>query len=285
MSGVREKVKKKFDPSILRYPNEERLLKSLLSIYGLRETVNLFIKIFSTLFEGFLLGEAIKATEKSYPHIYKIGRRVSSILDLKNPPDIFVAQEPLFIAYTIGTKEKHQIVLSSALVENFSEREISFVIGHEVGHIIFDHLVFHSLIAFWSLFISRIPFLKYILFPSFLPLLTWSRNAEISADRVGLFVSRDIKASINAMIKLSGGKGILKYVNPQEYMKQFDLLKKSPGRFLEIFSTHPFLPKRGKALFVFYNSLFYKNVIKHKKITPSLKEGVEKEVGRIMRVW
>jgi len=281
---MRKKMKKNFEPSILRYPNEEKLLRYLLSIYGLKKAVNIFIKIFSSLFEGFLLGESVKATDKNYPHIYKIGKRVSSILNLKNPPNIFIAQDPLFIAYTIGTKEKHQIVLSSALVENFSEKEISFVIGHEIGHIIFDHIVFHSLIAFWTIFISRLPVLKYTLFPSFLPLLAWSRNAEISADRVGLFVCRDIRASINAMMKLSGGKEILLHVTPEEYMKQFDLLKKSPGRFLEFFSTHPFLPKRGKALFVFSNSLFYKNIIKYKKITPSLKEGVEKEVGRIMRV-
>jgi Zn-dependent protease with chaperone function len=284
MPRMRKSMRKKFDPSILRYPNEERLLKYLLSIYGLKEAVNLFIKIFSTLFEGFLLGEAVKSTEKNYPHIYKIGKKVSSILNLQNPPNIFVTQDPLFIAYTIGTKEKHQIVLSSALVENFSEKEISFVIGHELGHIIYDHLVFHSLIAFWTIFTSQIPLFKYLLFPSLLPLLAWSRNAEISADRVGLFVCRDIKSSINAMMKLSGGKEILKHVSSEEYMKQFDLIKKSPGRFLEFFSTHPFLPKRGKALFIFYKSPFYKNVIRYKKITPSLKEGVEKEVGRIMKV-
>jgi len=284
MPRMRKSMRKKFDPSILRYPNEERLLKYLLSIYGLKEAVNLFIKIFSTLFEGFLLGEAVKSTEKNYPNIYKIGKKVSSILNLQNPPNIFVTQDPLFIAYTIGTKEKHQIVLSSALVENFSEKEISFVIGHELGHIIYDHLVFHSLIAFWTIFTSQIPLFKYLLFPSLLPLLAWSRNAEISADRVGLFVCRDIKSSINAMMKLSGGKEILKHVSSEEYMKQFDLIKKSPGRFLEFFSTHPFLPKRGKALFIFYKSPFYKNVIRYKKITPSLKEGVEKEVGRIMKV-
>ncbi len=283
MSGMRKDIKK-FDPSILRYSKEERYLRYLLSIHGLKKAVNLFIKVFSSFFEGFLLGESVKATEENYPHIYKIAKRSASILNLKNPPHIFIAQEPLFIAYTIGTKEKHQIVLSSGIVENFDEKEISFVIGHEIGHIIFDHLIFQSIIAFYTIFISRLPFLKYALFPSFLPLLAWSRSAEISADRVGLFVCRDIRASINAMIKLSGGKGILEHVKVEEYMKQFEFLKKSPGRFLEIFSTHPFLSKRGKAIFVFYNSSFYKNVIRFKKITPSFKEGVEREVGRVMRV-
>lgn len=277
-------MKKNFDPSVLRYPKEERLLKHLLSIYGLKRAVNLFIKFFSSFFEGFLLGESVKVTDKNYPHIYKIAKMTSFALRMNNPPSLFVAQEPLFLAYTIGTREKYHIVLSSGLVENFEQKELSFVIGHEIGHVIFDHIVFHSLIAFYTIFISRLPILKYTLFPSILPLLAWSRNAEISADRVGLFVCRDIKSSINAMMKLSGGRNILKHVEVQEYMKQFDLLKKSYGRFMEFFSTHPFLPKRGKALLIFSKSRFYENLIKFRKITPSLKEGVEKEVGRVMKV-
>lgn len=277
--------RKRVELSILRYPKEEKILRGLLSIYPLKKVANLFVKISSYLFEGFLLGEAVKVSPRNYPHIYRISKDAVSTLQLKNPPAVFVVQDPLFIAYTVGVKEKYQIILSSGIVENFTRKEIAFVIGHEIGHIVFDHILFHSIMTFYTLFASSIPVINYILFPSFLPLLAWSRNSEISADRVGLLICRDLKASLNAMMKLSGGKEILKHVSTEEYMKQLELLKSSPGRFLEFFSTHPFLPKRGKALSIFYASPLYRSFFKSQKITPSLKEGVEKEVGRIMRVW
>lgn len=271
--------------SIVRYSREEKTASLLFKIPGLKKIAHIFTRFTSRfIIEGFLLGECVKVTSKNYTTIYKIAARAQKMLKLSTPPAVFIQQSPELIAYTVGAKDKYYIVISSALVETFTQKEIAFVLGHEMGHILFDHVLFYSIVAIYSIFISQIPFLRIFMVPTMLPVLTWARQAEISCDRVGLIISGDIKSSLSALLKLSGGSKILNYVSPEEFIKQVDALKKTPGRFMEIFSSHPFLPKRGKALKLFYTSHFYKNLIKGKKITPSLKEGVEKEVEKLLRV-
>ena len=79
-------------------------------------------------------------------------------------------------AYCSYSGQDIVIGLSSQLVKLMSKNELVFVIGHELGHALYEH---YKLPAS-GLCQGSIP-------PSrTLQLMSWSRQAEISADRAGL---------------------------------------------------------------------------------------------------
>ena len=95
--------------------------------------------------------------------------------------------------------------------------------------------------------------------------LSWSRQAEISADRAGLLCCDDIKAAKNSFIKLSC---ILKEeyasLNIDDFVSQLDELKEFEDcdDSDDCYSSHPLSPLRVSALNNFWISEGFSN---HKK--------------------
>lgn len=83
---------------------------------------------------------------------------------------------------TTNEETDNFIVLSTALLEEFSEDELDFIIGHEVSHIVFQHAVIR-----W---ITNTIYPEKEKIPPFIQneINIWSQLAELSADRAGLFV-------------------------------------------------------------------------------------------------
>ena len=67
----------------------------------------------------------------------------SAALDMPEEYDLYLTQQPLANAATIGAG-KPIIVLNSATVELLDERGIEAVIGHELGHILSDHVLYRT---------------------------------------------------------------------------------------------------------------------------------------------
>ena len=76
-----------------------------------------------------------------------------------------------------------------------NEDEVAFVIGHEIGHAIFEHhkLPVHGILANDDRLKPQ----------DTLQVLRWSRMAEISADRVGLIGCQSLQHAFGAKIVLS----------------------------------------------------------------------------------
>jgi len=199
-------------------------------------------------------------------------------------PDVFIQQSPELQAFTIGIQKRFYIVITSGLVENFDDGELLFVIGHEMGHIKCDHIIFYSVVLLYSFIMMSNIFFKIITIPSLLPIFDWSRKAEVSADRAGLIVSKSITKSLSAMLKMSGGTKIMKNVSIKDFLKQNDMIKKTPSRFIEFFLTHPYLPKRALALVEFYKSKYYSNIINGKRTKEVDRKVVEEKVKKILKV-
>jgi hypothetical protein len=83
----------------------------------------------------------------------------------------------------------------------------------------------------------------------------WSRCAEITCDRAATIVADDTKEAITALVKLrTGGVDVLDGFNLDEYIRQIAESQSTPGRLLEIASTHPLTQKRVLAARLFSNS-------------------------------
>ena len=106
-------------------------------------------------------------------------------------------------AYTFGLTSPRVVVLRSALLEIMDRDELSFVLGHELGHVRLGHTRLNSLVGGMAGIPS--PFVASALLS--VAFLWWNRACEYSADRAGLLVCGKVSKAISALVKLEGGVG------------------------------------------------------------------------------
>ena len=203
--------------------------------------------------QGQLLGNCIKVTkDHQFPKIYSAAEVAANRLSMKIP-EVFVKQDPFLNAYALGFFGKKSVVLHSATVDAMSNQELISILGHEFSHIKCKHTV-------WTVITNstsgvKIPIISEIFGFIF---LWWSRKAEYTADRGGLLASKDLNASISALIKLAVGPNLSKEINFDRLFDQGNQINEDiVSKLAEIFSTHPYLFKRFKNLLLFSKSKPY----------------------------
>ena len=148
------------------------------------------------------------------------------------------------------------ILVTSALLEGFDDAELRFVLGHELGHHIYDH---HAIPL--GVLLQNAEHLPRTLV---LQAFTWQRHAEISADRAGMLCTADLSNSLSTaargLFKLSSGlrsapgdAQIEAFIAQAHDLYQEDL---DEGiKHHDWLSTHPFSPIRLRAAQVFQRHL------------------------------
>jgi Zn-dependent protease with chaperone function len=148
-------------------------------------------------------------------------------------------------------------VLHSALVDSLSPQELTFVIGHETGHIQNKHVVYGTVLILLTQMAGA--FAGVFIEPVLLPLRAWFRRAEITCDRAGLLCARDVDAGTKSFMKLAvGSSRLFAEMDLDTYVEQLEESRATIGRYLEAFATHPYLPKRIAALRAFAESELYR---------------------------
>ena len=89
------------------------------------------------------LGSSVRLGPDQLPRIWEAYKRALTALDMPEEYDLYLTQQPLANAATIGAG-KPIIILNSATVELLDERGIEAVLGHELGHILSDHVVYRT---------------------------------------------------------------------------------------------------------------------------------------------
>ncbi len=202
-----------------------------------------------------LLSSSVRLSRSMSPAVHKLADHCIETLGVDIPLELYVYAGPEFNAACFKPEGGRLfIIFSSSLLEAFDENELIFVVGHELGHHVYQH--------------HDIP-VGYILngkkrLPSSLALqlFAWTRYAEISADRAGAYCANDLEAVARALFKLASGLTSNKIVSfdLSEFLRQLDEMKTfdaEPGKGAPIqdwFSTHPFSPLRVKALQLFHQS-------------------------------
>ncbi len=230
-----------------------------------------------------LLKTSLKLTPKLAPMIYKIAENCRKTLKLEKTIEFYVYQDDKFNAACYPpTEDKLYIILSSGVIERFTEDEIAFVVGHEIGHVLFEHHKFNArhILDVGGANLSPLHAMK---------LFAWGRAAEISCDRIGLLCCKSFAAAGSSFFKLSSGVTSTSSLEFKldEYMKQFEDLEAEMADS-EIdpedwYSSHPFSPLRIKALELFNKSDTYFEVAEIKKGKPEITEAeLEQEIAQFM---
>ncbi len=194
-----------------------------------------------------LLGTAVRITDLLLPELHGIYQDCLQRVGVNTAEGyLYVFQASEYNAYVQAHQSHFDMVLSSAIVKDFKPTEIAFVIGHELGHVLFEH---NDIPASALLFNEDGPELSVSMARR---LIQWSRAAEISADRVGFLACGDLCAAANAFFKLASG---LRLEDDNRVLRalhvQFDEIAKLSSEYLDgvtYASTHPLIPIRFKSL-------------------------------------
>jgi Zn-dependent protease with chaperone function len=153
------------------------------------------------------LGGAIRVDERQFPRIHRLYTEAGTTLDVRELPELFVINNPLWNAVTIGM-DKPFIVLHSALLQGLDDEETRFVLGHELGHAQSGHALYQTLLL-WLMRLSGalnwMPIGALGLRAIVAALHEWSRKAELSGDRAGLLAVQDPAVALRVQMKLASG--------------------------------------------------------------------------------
>ena len=190
---------------------------------------------------AWLLSDAVRITEELIPALFRVLQAALSRLGVAHVVQGYVYNDPAIQAQCvhIGGTEKSAVMLSSGLVNIMADAEIAFVIGHELGHMLFDHHLYPRANES-STDGERLNFLAL------------QRAAEISSDRIGLIASGSIEAAFRSILKTGTGLSTahLRF-SLTAFLDQLRSLNELGGSQTGIAASHPNLGARMKALLWF----------------------------------
>lgn len=238
------------DIEYLRFNYESSLLREIETRLGaIPTTSQVQSQNFLALRKRNLIGDAMLISPDVLPEVYEIYTNCLNLFGNDLHGNLFVRQSKEYNANIFSHNKKFDLLIHSALLEDFTPNELSFVLGHELGHV----LLGHSQVSMLDL-LKLIEDLKPgLISPETKDLMyRWSRAAELSADRVGLLCCGKLEPAAKALFRtLSGLSGISIDRILNSFHTQYDFLeahmeKLSDGQ--SWIGTHPMVPIRFKAL-------------------------------------
>jgi Zn-dependent protease with chaperone function len=265
------------------YSDDLKALQALQKLKPVTFVVESSIRMSKSLSMNNIVGNAVKVTPRQFTKLYEILLHCAAALQIP-VPTLYVAQDPDLNASTYGTTDDSFILLHSSLVDHFTDEELTFVIGHECGHIQNSHVMYLTAAHYLTTVASSM--IRWAATPATVALNAWSRRAEITCDRAGLIVTKDIDLAIRCMIKLAvGSQRLYEQINPEEYLKQLEESQRGIGRFYEALQAHPYHPKRVEALRLFSESEYYqRKILGETQTTGKSLEEVDTAVSKILSV-
>lgn len=168
------------------------------------------------------LASAIKVSPQQFPDLYALHQRCAARLGVHPAPPLYITHGAVN-AYTSGIDHPY-IVLTSALINIATPSELEYVIGHELGHIRCEHMLYGTLARSLPVLSEVIPVVGRILGTSLAVLLMeWYRHAELSCDRFGLLCCQDLQSALRINIKMAGAP-FTRYdqINIDAYLDQYE---------------------------------------------------------------
>lgn len=169
-------------------------------------------------------GSHLKVTQENFPRIYRALLSVCDTLEYKALPELYVEQG--FLNSSCVGVQQPSIIITTGCISSLSYDELLFILGHEVGHLKSEHILYHQIakifpivaelldtvtLGFGSLFSSGLH----------LMLLNWYRMSEFTADRAGLIACQNYEAALLTLTKLAGApQKYYNVLNTEDVIKQ-----------------------------------------------------------------
>src|SRR5262245_2979447 len=253
--------------SRFQHPQDQAATEALAGIPGLDVVVSKVMEYgFERVFYLQNIADNVRVTPRMLPRLHRYLGWGCRILDIEEP-ELYVTLDPNPNAYTYGHKNPF-IVLTSSLIDLLGDEELSFVIGHELGHIKTGHVLYKMIERNIDVIISAVgqatvgigSLLGQGLVGS---LRDWDRKAELTADRAGLLCVQNLDPCMKSFMKMAGGAGRLwAEMDQGEFIRQIQefededrsQLSRAYKMFITVWRTHPFPILRAKELDAWHRS-------------------------------
>lgn len=208
-------------PSEFIHPEDAAALRQLESIPGFPALVKKVMALgFEQLQYGLNMATAIRLSPTQLPQLYNHLPPICEKLGI-DEPEFYLQMDPMPNAWTFGDTRIY-ITITSGLVEMINDEELDAIIAHECGHILFRHVLYHSIARYIFSGADALGILGAFAAPIKYAIYYWERKSELSCDRcASLITSADVVSRV--MARLSGGpKSITASLNMQEWALQAD---------------------------------------------------------------
>ncbi len=223
-------------------PGFDEILKKILGAFGER-SIRLAFQ-----------ADAVRVGERQFPRLHRLWSGVHETLDSPQHYDLYVSQTPFVNAGAFGV-DKPWVVLFSGSLRLLQDDEIESVMGHELGHVLSGHALYHTMMVILiQLAAAGSGIVGMAATPILLALREWYRKSELSSDRAGLLAVQRPGAAMSALMRLAGG-GSPEEMDLNAFLAQADEYRKSDNildQVLKVLNalnmTHPFLVMRAALL-------------------------------------
>jgi len=243
-------------PSAWEHPADRVALQALRAIPGFDEIVRRMVGYLGERGVRLLFqANAVRVGPAQQKRLHAIYGEVLRALDCPARPELFVSQAPFVNAGAYGMDQPF-IVLHSATLDLLDEDEVGFVLGHELGHVMSGHALYHTLLVLvLNVGLGALPVVAELArLPIRLALLEWYRKSELSCDRAGLLAVQNPDAAFRTFLRLAGGlRG--EDLNLEAFLEQARDYEEGTGVLDRVFKilnavgeSHPFHTLRAAEL-------------------------------------
>ena len=211
-----------FDYRDIVHPEDRAIVEKLDSLPGFK---NFMMNTICALREKYIAieygGNGIHANETCLSDLDNQLKDVCHTLGVEKSTDLSLMWCYGIKADTMGAKHPH-ITSMSGTIDLLSEEELSFMIGHELGHQICGHKPYHIFLeTLYMPTINMVPGGKIWISTVRSTLLDWYRLSDYTADRMGLLACQNLNIALQCMIKMAGiPKKYYNNIDVKSFIKQ-----------------------------------------------------------------
>ena len=242
--------------ALRRIPVFDEVLKKIFGFFG-EKPVRLAFQ-----------ANAVRVSPNQFGQVYKLYQEALTTLDAPEEYPLYISQTPIVNAGAYGMDQPF-IILNSGTVRLLEDEELSYVIGHEIGHIVSDHVLYRTMtVLLINLANMGFPIVGLAARAVLIALLEWSRKAELSCDRAGLLTVQDPEIVMRTMLKMAGGgdndeTSLQEFiVQAEEYREGGDVADQVFKVLNLMFQTHPFYVLRVSELRTWIEAGDYDRIIR-----------------------
>ncbi|HET9950117.1 MAG TPA: M48 family metallopeptidase [Longimicrobiales bacterium] len=211
---------------------------------------------------------SVRVGPRQFPEVHRIYQQALKTLDAPQEYPLYLSQTPIVNAGAYGMEQPF-IIMNSGTVRLLEEEELEYVLGHEIAHIMSDHVLYRTMMVFLiNLATMGFPIVGLAARAVLVGLLEWYRKSELSCDRAGLLAVQDPEVVMRTMLKMAGG-GEKHEMSLQEFIVQAEEYKQGGDVVDQVFkvlnlmaATHPFYVLRVSELRAWIEAGDYDRIIR-----------------------
>jgi Zn-dependent protease with chaperone function len=255
-------------PRAFEHPADRAATAALATIPGLDQVVRKLIELgYERALRAAYLGSSVRLGPDQLGDTWNLHNQVFKTLDIDQVPELYITQMPFANASTIGSG-RPIVVVNSELVRLLGRAERRAVLAHEAGHVLADHVMYHTALVILIRLGSSLPIIAGLpVMAVRRALMEWYRAAELSCDRAAALATRDPEAVCRTLMVLAAGAEADQLdlgqfmAQAQDFETGGSGLEKLSRMFMDLNMTHPLPVRRAQQLMAWVQSGDYDRIV------------------------